>query len=751
MQQSSSKSILYKLMVVLLVLTSLTIVNAVVAWFAFERIDFYQSIVVEESIPSVARLPGVKDLESRLVKLNVALSTPQDALALEASKKELANIESKIKSIVGEDFQLIRSLIDRLMINVKKQLLYQEELLQDKKNYHQDYIELVGELNRALALLRASHSEALLSFDAVPQVLSNLINQLQLLKTNIGSIASADLMSVSSIAIVRQGYQNYLRNVSLVLQELEGPYSKEIIASLYKMNKILKKNPNLFLIASKIVDLDNSIRTVYLDSVNLAIQIDQEQARIYENQFKILDGDNVNTDESILIAKISMVIVAVLSVLVSFLVYQFFIKPKITDRLKKLTINTEKISEGDYLPIHIDDEGDEITSMELALDDFRKALIEKALVDQQMRDQRKRLSVIINQSAEGLFTVDLNHIVISANPACLKIFNCEPDDMVGVSVMQFFPEAGEIFRYRESYNRLQEGEGVAVCTEKDILAAAFCNHFFTANLSVSLIAVTEGKVFSCFVRDVSKQRQDQKKIEALVKELRESNADLESFAYSCSHDLQEPVRIIASFSELLSEELRDSRNEKVKKYLHFILDSARSSQQLIRDILDYSRAGKSEGDIKPILMSTIFERLAPLFEHVNNGTLEFMGGTIKVFVREAEIFQVLLNLISNAFKFNQSEVPKVSVLVREVEHEWLFSVTDNGIGIDSAYFDQIFQLFKRLARRSEYEGSGIGLAKCQRIVSRWEGRIWVDSVVGEGSTFHISLPRPEAGPEHVAA
>ena len=233
--------------------------------------------------------------------------------------------------------------------------------------------------------------------------------------------------------------------------------------------------------------------------------------------------------------------------------------------------------------------------------------------------------------------------------------------------------------------------------------------------------------------------------EQTLAELQRSNEELQQFAYVASHDLQEPLRMVASFTQLLAAQYNDLLNEKARKYIFYAVDGARRMQELINDLLAYSRVG-SQG-AEPTLLNThsalgrALTNLAAVI--TETGAVVTNGDLPSVMADGVQIVQVFQNLIGNAIKFRTDRVPAIHVWAEKNGAEWVFALRDNGIGIEERFKDRIFVIFQRLHSHSEYPGTGIGLALCRRIIERHGGRIWFESQPGVGSTFYFSLPDKE--------
>ena len=224
--------------------------------------------------------------------------------------------------------------------------------------------------------------------------------------------------------------------------------------------------------------------------------------------------------------------------------------------------------------------------------------------------------------------------------------------------------------------------------------------------------------------------------------LARSNADLEQFAYVSSHDLQEPLRTMSVFLQLLRAKYDGKLDDQARQFIEVAVSSARRMQELIHDILTFSKVGRLELTEDNLQLSEIVDLATANLQRLiqeTNAKVEFEN-LPEVFGDRFQLVQLLQNLISNAIKYKSSRNPHIHISGEKVDNGWQIGVRDNGIGIDSRYFDKIFQVFQRLHSREQYSGTGIGLAVAKKIIERHGGRIWVDSRVGEGSTFYFTLP-----------
>ena len=243
------------------------------------------------------------------------------------------------------------------------------------------------------------------------------------------------------------------------------------------------------------------------------------------------------------------------------------------------------------------------------------------------------------------------------------------------------------------------------------------------------------------VRDVTDRRRVEAERDRKTAELARSNAELERFAYIASHDLQEPLRTMHSFAQLLERRMNGNQDEEVSECLHFIVDSALRMRRIILDLLEFSRLGQAAANIREVsiaaVIESVVENLAIAIAECG-ATLEISDLPI-VSADETQMIQLFQNLIGNAIKFRDTAPPRIRIHAAVESDQWICSVSDNGPGIAPEYFDTVFQAFKRLHGK-EVPGTGIGLAVCRRIVENHNGRIWVESAPGEGATFRFALP-----------
>ena len=227
-----------------------------------------------------------------------------------------------------------------------------------------------------------------------------------------------------------------------------------------------------------------------------------------------------------------------------------------------------------------------------------------------------------------------------------------------------------------------------------------------------------------------------------TEELARSNAELEQFAYIASHDLQEPLRMVSSYLQLVEQRYTGKLDAEATEFINYAVDGAARMRTLIRDLLEYSRVGRRQQSLAPVNCSAVFDGvLLSLKQAIADTRAKVTAGPLPTVKADTtDLTQLFQNLISNALKFHGPQPPEVQVDAVRHDGHWRFAVRDNGIGIAAEYFDKVFVIFQRLHSRTDYPGTGLGLAICKKIVDRYGGRIWIESTVGQGTTFYFTLP-----------
>jgi PAS domain S-box-containing protein len=359
---------------------------------------------------------------------------------------------------------------------------------------------------------------------------------------------------------------------------------------------------------------------------------------------------------------------------------------------------------------------------------------------------RQRLASIVESSDDAIISKDLNGIVRSWNRGAERFFGYTADEMIGqpISVLAAPETANEMPRIIE---RIRNGDRV---DHYETRRRTKDGRVLAISLTVSPIRDASGVIVgaSKIARDITERVRSEQMLRHANAALVRANSDLEQFAYSASHDLQEPLRMIATYSAMLKRKFEGQLGADGDQYIRYLIDGALRMQQLIRDLLAYTQASTMTEE--PAADADAGEALAAALANLHE-TLRASGASVtstqlpSVRMHRFQLEQIFQNLISNAVRFRREEPPQIHVAAERQEREWLFSVRDNGIGIEPRYQERIFGMFKRLHTAAEYPGTGMGLAICQRIVHRAGGRMWVESEAGQGATFFFTAPASREG------
>ena len=351
----------------------------------------------------------------------------------------------------------------------------------------------------------------------------------------------------------------------------------------------------------------------------------------------------------------------------------------------------------------------------------------------------QRLANIVESSNDAIITISLDGIITNWNKGAEQIYGYPSEEIIGKSISIPAPdnlkdETKKLIEKVKLGEKIQHYETSRL--RKD-------NKLIYVSIALSPVFDVSGELvaISAIVRDITELKKADEILKFKLEELSRSNKELEQFAYVSSHDLQEPLWMITGYLQLLQRRYQGELDDKADKYIHFAVDGAFRMQNLINDLLEFSRVTITTREPEftdcEFILNQVFSNLK-LFITENNATISH-GSLPKVMIDSTQLVQIFQNLIINGIKFHSEVSPKIHISAEKKENEWVFSVQDNGIGINPQYSEKIFEIFKRLHKKEEYPGTGIGLAICKKIVEGCGGRIWVESELGKGSTFYFTL------------
>jgi PAS domain S-box-containing protein len=349
---------------------------------------------------------------------------------------------------------------------------------------------------------------------------------------------------------------------------------------------------------------------------------------------------------------------------------------------------------------------------------------------------------LLEAAPDAMVIADEQGLIVLVNAQTESLFGYHRHELVGQSVEMLVPQS---FRAAHS----QQRQGYTANPHKRIMDRGVelrglrrDGSEFPAEIGLSPLETADGILVTAAIRDISLRKKSEEQLMRTMDELQRSNDDLQQFAYVASHDLQEPLRMVASYTQLIASRYQGKLDADADEFIAFAVDGCNRMQVLIQDLLAYSRAGTDGKALSEVSSEeTLLAALANLGLMLEKSSAIVTHDLLPtIMTDETQLRQVLQNLIGNAIKYRGAEAPQVHVSAKNDAKRWIFSVRDNGLGIDPKYFERIFILFQRLHGRHEFEGTGIGLAICKKILERLGGNIWVESQLGQGSTFFFALP-----------
>jgi len=351
-------------------------------------------------------------------------------------------------------------------------------------------------------------------------------------------------------------------------------------------------------------------------------------------------------------------------------------------------------------------------------------------------------NTILESIDDAFFAVDKNWVVTYWNNMAEKVLLKTRDEMLFRNLWEVFSDSVESLSFKKYHHAMETGQ-----------VTRFEDHYAPLDRWYEISAYPADTGLSVYFKDITERKISEGRLKELNEELKKhardlahSNAELEQFAYVASHDLQEPLRMVTSFMTQLEKKYGDVVDDKGKQYIHFAVDGAKRMRQIILDLLEFSRVGRMDDEPEEVDLNKLINELLALYRK----QIEETGASIKVdslpimHTYKTPMRQVLQNLVSNGLKYQApGNKPEINIFCRENDKHWQFSVKDNGIGIDAAYFDKIFIIFQRLHTSDEFHGTGMGLAITKKIVENMGGKIWIESEQGKGSTFHFTIKKIE--------
>ena len=368
-------------------------------------------------------------------------------------------------------------------------------------------------------------------------------------------------------------------------------------------------------------------------------------------------------------------------------------------------------------------------------------ITDRMRITEELRQSLDTLKATLESTVDGILVVDEHERIINYNHNFVTMWGipesvlASKDDASAVRFVlsQLVDPDGFIRKIKELYAKRED-------ESRDVLQFKDGRIFERYSKPLPLGEGRFGRVWS--FRDVTERRKFEAELKFRADALARSNAELEQFAYVASHDLQEPLRTVASFAELLERKHGEPLAPEAKKCLTHIMNGVSRMRDLINDLLEYSRLNQDSKQFQKVDFQNVLETvLSDLDKAVQETGAQVTHDALPTVTGDRTQLVILLqNLISNALKFYNETPPNVHISANKNQGQWIFSVRDNGIGIDPQYLERAFVIFQRLHKKEGYPGTGMGLAICKKVAEHHGGKIWVESSIGKGSTFYFSLP-----------
>jgi PAS domain S-box-containing protein len=380
-------------------------------------------------------------------------------------------------------------------------------------------------------------------------------------------------------------------------------------------------------------------------------------------------------------------------------------------------------------------------------------ITEKRGIEEALNKSRTMFERLFENSPDGIVVVDGNGVIRKVNRQAEGIFGFMREELIGQRIEFLMPE-----RFRERHHQHIKSYFADPRPRKmgvglDLYGRSQDGREFPLDILLAPIATNEGTWAFAVIRDITVQKQNEARISELnteltrqVQQLASTNRELEAFSYSVSHDLRAPLRHVIGFVDLLNSKAGESLDEKSRHYMEVITEAAKKMGELIDDLLAFSRMGRAEMLKSRVDLASLVHDIAEdVAQEATDREIEWVINPLPQVLGDSSMLrQVIFNLLSNAVKFTRSRPhARIEVGATDDEAEVRVYVRDNGVGFDATYVNKLFGLFQRLHRSDEFEGTGVGLAIVQRIVSRHGGRTWAEGEVDQGATFWFSLPKAE--------
>jgi len=487
---------------------------------------------------------------------------------------------------------------------------------------------------------------------------------------------------------------------------------------------------------------DSIVSREVLDITLSKIDILNEELTVVEDEFSFVLGEGSRWLEGLIMQILFVIAITVeftglfLTVSVSFAI------SKGIDEISRVAAKVAKADFTDRAKVFSKDEiGRLAVSFNKMTDDLEQIINERNKAEESLRRQKNLYETLIKtQSEMGIgVAITENEKIIYVNEALCNIYGYKEDEILSMPTFMNMVVENDRDRLKQDLGKRIAGEKISDKGETSVVRKD--GKIINIEYSLKIIELEEKIQIVSIIRDITEQKKAEISLKEKSEELTRSNVELEQFAYVASHDLREPLRTVNSYIQLLQNRYQGKLGTDGNDFIDFAVAGVSRMDRLIKDLLSYSRVGRKNQIYEKVdlsvVMGIVLDQLKDVIEKNNAKITYDKLPTIEGI--KLNMIQLFQNLISNAVKFKREEPVEVKISVKEKSKEWIFSVSDNGLGIDKQYIDKIFVIFQRLHPIGTYEGTGIGLAICKRIVDQHKGTMWVESELGKGSVFYFTI------------
>ena len=349
---------------------------------------------------------------------------------------------------------------------------------------------------------------------------------------------------------------------------------------------------------------------------------------------------------------------------------------------------------------------------------------------------------LLEAAPDAMVVVNQAGVIVLVNVQAEKQFGYRRDELIGHQVKNIIPEGFAERLIADATRSTAEALAQHIGAGIELSGRRKNGTEFPIEIMLSPLASVEGILVTAAIRNISSRKKSERELALANQVLEESNLELKQFAYIASHDLQSPLRSITGFVQLLQQEYAGKLDEQAQDWIQRTVAAVARMQTLIRDLLSYSRVDARSGPFKRIpFLDIVNDALILLESSIHDSGGQIACGELPIVMGDrSQLVQLMQNLIGNGLAYRSDQPPLIEISAKRSGKDWIFSVRDNGIGIDPKHSEQVFEIFKRLHNQRDKPGTGIGLAVCRRVVNRHGGKIWVESELGHGSTFHFTIP-----------